>query len=96
LRWLPLLVLLLAGVGSSWLLSETYRADGLRAWSAQADRAGQWLSGNLLNWLEESYAPVSGLAALAENSSELAESEFLNTYDALESRASAFFLDGAA
>ena len=96
LRWLPLLVLLLAGLGSSWLLSETYRADGLRAWSAQADRAGQWLSGNLLNWLEESYAPVSGLAALAENSSELAESEFLNTYDALESRASAFFLDGAA
>jgi signal transduction histidine kinase/DNA-binding response OmpR family regulator/HPt (histidine-containing phosphotransfer) domain-containing protein len=96
LRWMPLLALLLAGVGSSWLLSETYRADALRAWTAQADRAGQWLSGNLLNWLEESYAPVSGLAALAENSSELSESEFLNAYDALESRAGAFFLDGAA
>ncbi len=96
LRWMPLLVLLLTGFGSSWLLSETYRADALRAWTAQADRAGQWLSGNLLNWLEASYAPVSGLAALAENSSELSESEFLNAYDALESRAGAFFLEGAA
>ena len=96
LRWMPLLVLLLTGFGSSWLLSETYRADALRAWTAQADRAGQWLSGNLLNWLEASYAPVSGLAALAENSSELSESEFLNAYDTLESRAGAFFLEGAA
>jgi signal transduction histidine kinase/DNA-binding response OmpR family regulator len=95
-RWLPLLVLLVVGVGGSWFLSEAYRADAYRAWTAQADRAGQWLSGNLLNWLEESYAPVSGLAALAENSSELSESEFLNAYDALESRATAFFLDGAA
>ena len=96
LRWMPLLVLLLTGFGSSWLLSETYRADALRAWTAQADRAGQWLSGNLLNWLEASYAPVSGLAALAENSSDLSESEFLNAYDTLESRAGAFFLEGAA
>ena len=96
LRWLPLMVLLVTGAGGGWLLSETYRADAWRAWTAQADRAGQWLSGSLLNWLEESYAPVSGLAALAESSSELSEPEFLNAYDALESRASAFFLDGAA
>ena len=96
LRWLLLLALLLAGIGSSWLLSETFREDARRSWVAQADRAGQWLTGTLLNWLEESYAPVSGLAVLAENSEELSEAEFLNAYEALEARATAFFLDGAA
>ena len=37
------------------------------AWIAQADRAGEWLSGTLLNGLEESYAPRSGLAAVVES-----------------------------
>ena len=95
-RWLLLPLLLILGVGGSWWLSETFRGDAGDAWRAQADRAGQWLSGTVLNWLEESYAPLSGLAALAENSSELSESEFLNAYDNLESRATAFFLDGVA
>ena len=96
LRWSLLALLLALGVGGSWRLSEAFRDDALRAWKAQADNAGQWLSGTILNWLEESYSPLSGLAALAENSSELSEEEFLNAYDAMEGRASAFFLDGAA
>jgi signal transduction histidine kinase len=96
LQWLLLLVLLLAGTAGSWLLSEAFRADARRAWVAQADRAGQWLTATLLYWLEESYAPLSGLAALAENSERLSEAEFLNAYEGLEARATAFFLDGAA
>ena len=54
------------------------------------------MSGTLLGWLEESYAPLSGLAVLAENSATLTEVEFLNGFDALEARATAFFLDSAA
>jgi signal transduction histidine kinase/DNA-binding response OmpR family regulator/HPt (histidine-containing phosphotransfer) domain-containing protein len=96
IRWLPLALLFGGGIGGSWVLSDAYRSDAYQAWSAQADRAGQWLTGTLLNWLEESYASVSGLAALAENSAELSEVEFLNAYDSLESRATAFFLEGAA
>lgn len=96
IRWALILVLMIAGTGGSWLLSEAFRADANRAWLAQADRAAQWLSGTILNWLEESYAPLSGLAALSENSQNLSEAEFLNGYEGLESRATAFFLDGAA
>ena len=96
LRGLLLLVLLVAGAGGSWLLSEAFRADARNAWTAQSKNAGQWLTGTLLNWLEESYAPLSGLAALAENSDDLSEAEFLDAYDGLESRATTFFLDGAA
>jgi signal transduction histidine kinase/CheY-like chemotaxis protein len=96
LRWALLVVLLIAGTGGSWLLSEAFRVDANRAWTAQADRAAHGLTGVVLNWLEESYAPISGLAALAENSGELSEAEFLNAYEGLEARATAFFLDGAA
>ncbi|MBF0280916.1 MAG: response regulator, partial [SAR324 cluster bacterium] len=96
LRWLFLLVLLVLGAGGSWWLSETFRKDARNSWEAQAEQAGQWLSGTVLNWLEESYAPLTGLAVLSENSSELSESEFLNAYDGLEARATAFFLESAA
>ena len=96
LHWSLLLALLLAGAGGSWLLSEAFRADARLGWIAQSEKAGQWLSGTVLNWLEESYAPLSGLAALAENSADLSEVEFLNAYDGLETRATAFFLEGAA
>ena len=60
------------------------------------DQTAQALSGTLLGWLEESYAPLSGLGMLAENSTTLTEIEFLNGFDGLESRATAFFLDSAA
>ena len=96
IRWSTLVILLIAGVASSWQLSQAFRQDSFDAWTAQADNSGQFLSGTLLNWLEESYGPLLGLAALAENSSRLSESEFLGAYDSLEARASTFFLDGAA
>ncbi|UCG71253.1 MAG: response regulator [Chromatiales bacterium] len=96
IRWSILLILLAAGTFGSRQLSEAFRKDAYRAWIAQADNAGQWLTGTMLNWLEESYAPLSGLAALAEHTTSLTEAEFLDAYDSLESRATTFFLDGAA
>ncbi len=94
IRWVILLTLIFAGIYGSWLLSETFRENAYRAWTRQADNAGQWLSGTLLDWLDESYYPVSALAALAENSSELSEAEFLGAFDSIESRASTFFIEG--
>ncbi|MCB1734832.1 MAG: response regulator [Gammaproteobacteria bacterium] len=88
-------VILAVGIGGSWFLSRAFLDQAERAWRAQAEQAAQWLSGTLLNWMEESYAPVSGLGALLENSNSVTENEFLDAYDALESRATAFFLDGA-
>ena len=94
--WLVPLLILALGTGGSWSLSQAFRQDALRAWEAQAEQAARGLSGTLLGWLEESYAPLSGLAVLAENSTTLSEVEFLNAFDALEARATAFFLDSAA
>jgi len=94
--WLVPLLIFTLGTGGSWSLSQAFRQDALHAWQAQAEQAARWLSGTLLAWLEESYAPLSGLAMLAVNSATLTEAEFLNGFDSLESRATAFFLDSAA
>jgi signal transduction histidine kinase/DNA-binding response OmpR family regulator len=94
--WIVPLLIFALGTGGSWSLSQAFRQDALRAWQAQAEQAGRWLSGTLLAWLEESYAPLSGLAMLAANIETLTEVEFLNGFDNLESRATAFFLDSAA
>ncbi len=94
--WLVPLFIFALGTSGSWSLSQAFRQDALRAWQAQAEQAGRWLSGTLLAWLEESYAPLSGLGMLAGNSETLTEVEFLNGFDNLESRSTAFFLDSAA
>jgi serine phosphatase RsbU (regulator of sigma subunit)/PAS domain-containing protein len=96
LRNWAIVLIVLIGIGSTVLLSNTLRNDARKGWELEGTNTAQSLSGALLGWLEESYAPISGLAALAENSSELTESEFLNAYDGLESRATAFFLDAVA
>ena len=77
LQWILLAVLLIAGCAGSYTLSERLRTDARNAWEAQASKVAQWLSGTVLGWLEESYAPLSGLAILFENSSEVTEDEFL-------------------
>ena len=96
ITWILLLLLAAAGIGGSYALSEAFRTDAREAWEAEASKVAQWLSGTVLGWLEESYAPLSGLAMLAGNSETLTEVEFLNGFDNLESRATAFFLDSAA
>nr|MDJ0667624.1 hypothetical protein [Desulfobacterales bacterium] len=95
-RWIILAAFLIAGIGGSYALSAAFRLDAREAWQAQANKVGQWLSGTLLGWLEESYAPLSGLAILFENSSNVSEAEYLGAVDGLESRATAYFLDATA
>jgi len=96
LQWILLAALVIAGCAGSYTLSEALRTDAREAWETQASKVAQWLSGTVLGWLEESYAPLSGLAILFENSSEVTEDEFLGATDALEARTTAFFLDAKA
>ena len=93
LTWILLILLAFGGISGSYALSEAFRTDARQAWEAEASQAARWLSGTLLGWLEESYAPLSGLAILFENSREVTEIEFLGATDALEARATSFFID---
>ncbi|MGD9045923.1 MAG: PAS domain-containing protein, partial [Desulfobacterales bacterium] len=96
LTWILLILIALGGIYGTYALSEAFRADARKGWEAEASQAAQWLSSTILGWLEESYAPLSGLAILFENSSEVSEVEFLGATDGLEGRATAFFLDAKA
>jgi two-component system sensor histidine kinase/response regulator len=94
--WILLILLVLGGIYGTYALSEAFRADARKGWEAEASQAARWLSSTILGWLEESYAPLSGLAILFENSREVSEVEFLGAADGLEDRATAFFLDAMA
>ncbi|MBC8157765.1 MAG: PAS domain S-box protein, partial [Alphaproteobacteria bacterium] len=94
-RALVLLMVAGLGVGGAFAMSEALRNSARQGWEAETGHAAQSLSGSMLGWLEESYAPISGLAALLENSAHVSEPEFLNAYNGLEARATAFFLDSA-
>ena len=96
LTWILLAVLLAGGIGGSYALSEAFRDDAIQTWKTDVAQAARWLSGTTLNWMEESYAPLSGLAILFENSKNVTEDEFLGATDALEARATAYFLDAMA
>lgn len=92
-RWPALAVLIASGFAMTYAASETLRETQRKAWKAEAAQAAQWLSSTVLNWLEQGYAPVSALAMLFEGSSQVDEAEFLAAVDALESRATAYFID---
>jgi PAS domain S-box-containing protein len=96
LTWILLIPLVVGGILGSYALSQKFRTDAREAWEAKASQSARWLSGTVLTWLDESYAPLSGLAILFENSREVSEVEFLGATDALEARATAFFLDAQA
>jgi PAS domain S-box-containing protein len=96
LTWILLILLALGGIYGTYALSEAFRADARKAWETEAAQTAQWLSSTILGWLEESYAPLSGLAILFENSREVSEVEFLGATDGLEGRATAYFLDAKA
>ena len=96
LRKLIVAVVFIAGLGGTTLISNALRTEARIGWEEEASNTARSLSGTLLGWLEESYAPLSGLAAITENSDDLTESEFLNAYDGLEARATAVFLESAA
>lgn len=84
------------GIGGAYFVSSELRTQARENWEQEAANTANALSGTLLGWMEESYAPLSGLAALAANSDNLTEAEFLNAYDGLEARTTSLFLEGTA
>lgn len=96
IRGLFLLAIMALGVIATYFTSEALKTEARRGWEQEAKNTAQSLTGTLLGWLEESYAPISGLATLAEGSDMVTEVEFLTAFDSLEARATAFFLNAAA
>ena len=65
-------------------------------WNGRVDQTAERLSNTLLAWMEESYAPVSGLVALVENSKTVEPNEFLNAFESMQSRSTTVLLDEAS
>ena len=65
-------------------------------WNGRVDQTAERLSNTLLAWMEESYAPVSGLVALVENSKTVEPNEFLNAFEKMQSRSTTVLLDEAS
>jgi adenylate cyclase len=96
-RYAWLLALVIAvGLGGSLAISYTLYRTAERQWIARADSSAERLSAILLAWIEESYSPLSGLAAFVENSTKTEPDEFLNAFEGIESRATTFLLGSAA
>src|SRR5262249_32092799 len=82
---------------SGWVVvSHTLYRTAERQWITRSETEAQRLSTVLLGWMDESYAPLSGLAALVESSHCAKPEEFLNAFDGMESRATAVLLGAAA
>src|SRR5262245_62656773 len=93
--WL-LIMVVAAGVAASLSISYTLYRAAQRQWIARAEADAQRFSSMLLDWVDESYAPLSGLAALVETSRKTEAKEFLNAFDGMESRATTVLLGAAA
>lgn len=89
---LPVLALCLGGGLSVWS-SEFFRGQAISDWQNGATQDAQWLNSALLGWFEESYGPLSALAAVYESSDDVSETEFLTAFQAVEERMSADFLE---
>jgi PAS domain S-box-containing protein len=90
------IVVFVVGVLLSYGLSRALRSQAVEAWETKADRRAQANTAVMLGWLEESYAPLSALAVLFDNSENVSETEFLGATDALESKSPTSFLDSIA
>jgi hypothetical protein len=93
--WLLALVVA-AGIAASLSISYTLYRTAQRQWIARAGSDAQRLSSTLLGWMDDSYAPLSGLAALVENSDTTEPARFLNALDDIESRGTTVLLGAAA
>ncbi|QTN28692.1 PAS domain S-box protein [Rhodoferax sp. AJA081-3] len=91
----PLLVLVV-GLLFSALLTQVLHTSATQVWEKRADQEATRRSMNLLGWIEESYATLSGLVALLENSQDVDAGEFLNAVDGLEARTKVNFMPAKA
>ncbi len=93
--WLLALVVA-ASIAASLSISYTLYRAAQRQWIARAESDAQRLSSMLLGWMDDSYAPLSGLAALVENSPTTGPERFLNALDDIESRGGPVLLGATA
>src|SRR5450631_4062695 len=85
-----------AGMVATISFSYFFYEKSEKDWNVRVDQTAERLSNTLLAWLEESYAPVSGLVALVENSKTVEPSEFLNAFESMQSRSTTVLLDEAS
>ena len=85
-------MVLVIGIGLFVVLANELQQKAVETWQKRAEQEAARQSMTLLSWIEESYAMLSGLVALVENSSEVDGGEFLNAMDGLEARAKINFM----
>jgi two-component system, sensor histidine kinase and response regulator len=85
-----------AGLAATLCFSYFSYAEAEKDWNIRVDQTAERLSNTLLSWMEESYAPVSGLVALVENSTTVEPGEFLNAFEGMQSRSTTVLLDEAS
>jgi two-component system, sensor histidine kinase and response regulator len=89
-------LIFIAGMSATICFSYLFLETAEKDWVIRVDRTAERLSSTLLAWLEESYAPVSGLLALVENSKTVEPNEFLNAFEGMQSRSTTVLLDEAS
>jgi two-component system, sensor histidine kinase and response regulator len=89
-------IVFLAGLAATLCFSYLSYAKAEKDWNIRVDQTAERLSNTLLSWMEESYAPVSGLVALVENSNTVEPGEFLNAFEGMQSRSTTVLLDEAS
>src|SRR5262245_4740405 len=93
--WLLALVLV-AAIAASLSLTYTLYRTAQKQWIARAGADAQRLSSILLGWMDDSFAPISGLAALLDNSQGTEPEQFLNAFEGIESRTTTGLLGAVA
>jgi two-component system, sensor histidine kinase and response regulator len=89
-------IVFVAGLAAALCFSYLSYTKAEKDWNIRVDQTAERLSNTLLSWMEESYAPVSGLVALVENSSTVEPGEFLNAFEGMQSRSTTVLLDEAS
>jgi two-component system sensor histidine kinase/response regulator len=89
-------IVFIVGMAATLCFSDLSYKKSEKDWNIRVDQTAERLSNTLLSWLEESYAPVSGLVALVENSRTVEPSEFLNAFESMQSRSTTVLLDEAS
>lgn len=89
-------IVFVVGMVATLCLSYFFYQKAEKDWNIRVDQTAERLSNTLLSWLEESYAPVSGLVALVENANTVEPNEFLNAFESMQSRSTTVLLDEAS
>src|ERR1700748_3994273 len=89
-------IVFVVGTVATLCLSYFFYQRSEKEWNVRVDQTAERLSNTLLAWLEESYAPVSGLVALIENSTTVESNEFVNAFESMQSRSTTVLLDEAS